>query len=413
VKLLVIFLDGFHPDYLKHPRAKALADLAARSAVSEMEPVLGFSNANKVSLFTGTAPDVHEQWSYFQYAPDKSPFKTAATQAFRWIDHVPGELPRKGLKFALSKTYVARYGRARGYPKLSWENVPIGLLENFDHTERDLLKGVGVPSLFSIATAHGHRCAWVDVPWYPKDRHLAKLEHAIRENDVVVMYNANMDAAGHWFAPEAGSKFDAWLERTDALVARALGWAREHWGSAFETMLVSDHGMASTMRHVNLPKILKSIPGHGRDFIPFIDSTMARFWFHTDSAKRRVEDAMAAVGNGRFLDESDRRALGVDFAHRGYGDAIYLLEPTTAFYPAYVSWVKPRGMHGYDPRHPTQTAAFLTTGRTPSPRVRSTTLLNDMLHSIGIREHPPPTRGGATALTGERHAHACAACGGH
>lgn len=383
MKLLIFFLDGFHPSYLAHPGTTNLRDLAERTQLADLEPILGFSNANKVTLFTGTTPDVHEQWSYFEYAPEHSPFDSAGTSAFRWIDALPGDLTRKAAKFGLSKTYVPWFGRRRGYPRLSWENVPVGMLKHFDHTERSLDRS-SVPTLFDHARKAGMNAAWFNVPWYPRAQQLRELDETIRANDIVVMYNANMDAAGHWFAPEPNARFKKWLARTDDLVGRAMSSARRHWGSEHNLMLISDHGMAATTRHINLPRELRKLGGVGRDYIPFIDSTMARFWFRNDSSRARVEELLDRLGHGRVLTREDGRRYGVDFKHKRYGELIYLLEPDTAYYPAYVSWVRPRGMHGYAPDHPTQTALFATSGKKIPSRVHATEVLRYMLASSGI-----------------------------
>lgn len=393
MKLLVLFLDGFHPDYLRNPRAATLRQLAEGGGASELQPVLGYSNANRASLFTGEDPAGHDQWSYFRYDPEGSPFRDGLTRSFRWIDHVPSDLARKALKFGLSKTIVRRSGRARGYPNLSWENVPIRYLSFFDHGERALLDDPETRSLFSIARRQGLAAEWVDLPWGAGGLHVPRVRAALRRSDVVVAYNANMDAAGHWFGPAASRRFNHSLARTDTLAARVAAAAKQEWGPDHAVALVSDHGMAPVHRHVDLLRIVERLPGAMTRFVPFVDSTMARFWFENETGRREVEHALDREGGGRFLARNEMETLGIAFPHRGYGDAIYLLDPGSVFYPAHVSWVRPRGMHGYDPRDPTQTAVFaLNDGRGLPARIQATDVLPRLLDVLGL---PGPRRGPA------------------
>jgi predicted AlkP superfamily pyrophosphatase or phosphodiesterase len=148
--------------------------------------------------------------------------------------------------------------------------------------------------------------------------------------------------------------------------------ARDHYEEV-RLYIFSDHGMANCDRHIDLRAKIDAL-GYtmGKDYAVVYDSTMARFWFFTDSARRRIVERLAQLRCGRVLTDDELQTLGIRFADRRYGDLVFLMEPgwliTSSDFNAN-GWL-PKGMHGYHPDDPDSDAIFLSS-REPSRPMRT------------------------------------------
>lgn len=356
-KTLILFLDNLHTDVLTADTMPAVHAEATEGALASAETVLGYSSAIRNTIFTGAPPDVHDRWSKFKYAPDDSPFDKR--RLYRAIEAVPGGLLQRCVRFACSKTIVRKQGRDQGYPFLSIENVPADLLPYFDFTEDDVTKGGrNVETLFDVLREHGVSFEYLSLPLSLGGRQLARIEKALEQNDVVFVYLYNLDAAGHRFGTDSRG-FRVVQAHVDRFAEKVLRLARRRWGD-MQFFCFSDHGMTTITKHLNLAKHLKrTAPGFQEDYLCFIDSTMARFWYRTERARVEVHAAMQAFPEGRFLTSEERLRYGINFQSPAYGEEIFLLPSDSVFHPAYVSWMKPTGMHGYACDDPSQDGVFI------------------------------------------------------
>src|SRR5258708_28963147 len=107
-------------------------------------------------------------------------------------------------------------------------------------------------------------------------------------------------------------------------VAAKLRWYEQQLRSVLETakhkysnvrmFLFSDHGMTDTVGLVDLmPRIDALGFKFGVDFNAVYDSTMARFWFFSDKARKRIIEALAGAPHGRILTRQDLAQYGCDF----------------------------------------------------------------------------------------------------
>lgn len=390
MKTLVLFLDNLHADLVTAERMPFLHGLAKGGAVARTETVLGYSNAIRNTIFTGTNPRTHGKWSKYRYDPAKSPFKSLG--AYKAINLLPGGFLQRCARYACTKGPLRTHGRKMGYGQLSFENVPLDLLPNFDFTEEDITKERGpVPTMFQVLEEAGVPYRYLSLPLLLNESHLKQIEAALATSELVVVYLYNLDAAGHRLGVE-GTGFHKVQRHTDAFLKRIVGRAERSW-AGFQTFVFSDHGMSDVKNYVNLRRVLKrQSPGHQKDYLVFIDSTMARFWYRNDKGRDEAHQVMAKVGHGRWLTEQDRVRFGVDFPGSDYGEEVYLLEHDTVFHPAYVSWMKPTGMHGFSCDHPSQDGLFLWndgTGRKLPGRIHMTDLAPTILTSLGV--DPPKT----------------------
>ena len=133
-----------------------------------------------------------------------------------------------------------------------------------------------------------------------------------------------------------------------------------------------DHGMAQIHAHADLLQDLGGIKAEmPRDYVVFLDSTMARFWFADESARREITDRLAARSDGRFLTPEELLSLGADFPDHRYGEEIFLIDPGVLILPSYMGSSPLQGMHGY---HPGDRDSYTTLLADPFPQVTPTTI---------------------------------------
>ena len=329
-----------------------------------IETILGFSSGARPTLFTGRMPGEHGRWLMYRRARGATPFS-----GFQWTRALPRRV-RESDALRRMLTRAVKVRGVRGYFHLY--DVPRALLPEFDLAERDDIfapGGLPVDSLWDALERRG-------IPWRrwnwrtPEAANLAELESCVASGEpaVTVCYTAELDAALH-HEGLGGAGVRARLEHYGALIerlTRASGGVDAPW-----VYLVSDHGMVDVRSTVDVMGRLARLPlGWPRDYLAFFDSTMARFWWRGDLAKRAVTDALAAEPGGRWLAAAELERMGALFPGREYGDDVFLLDPGVLMVPSFMGKSPLAAMHGYDPSHPDM-AALLWSNRPVPEAVRN------------------------------------------
>ncbi len=329
-----------------------------------IETILGFSAGALPTLFTGRMPDEHGRWLMFRRALGTTPFA-----GFEWTRSLPRRVRESATLSRLLSRVVERRG-VRGYFHLY--DVPRWMLPEFDLAEReDIFRPGGLPVDSFWDALERRKLSWRQWNWRtPEAANLGELERCAEagNHDVTVCYTAELDAALH-HEGTGGSGVSTRLERYGALLDRlAFAGAARH-GTPW-IYLVSDHGMVDVRSTADVMGRLAGLEvGWPRDYLPFFDSTMARFWWRDERARNAVTQALSAEPYGRWLDDDELERLKVRFPRREYGDAIFLLDPGVLMVPSFMGALPLAAMHGYDPSHPDM-AALLWSNRPVPESVR-------------------------------------------
>jgi hypothetical protein len=122
------------------------------------------------------------------------------------------------------------------------------------------------------------------------------------------------------------------------------------------------------------------------DYLAVYDSTMARYWFFSEKARREITGRLSQLPCGRMLGDEELADLGILFPGRRYGEAIFLLKPGCLIArgdfngPAWT----PAGMHGYHPDDPDSDAVFLSNGRPPGGVLTISDVYHCMMDAAGL-----------------------------
>jgi len=147
--------------------------------------------------------------------------------------------------------------------------------------------------------------------------------------------------------------YERWIEAL-------LDLAGEHYREV-RLYIFSDHGMANCDRLIDLKARVGALPARmQQDYAVVYDSTMARFWFFNDQARRQIKRCLEQVPQGRILPDEELKELGALFPDHYFGELIFLLKEGALIVPSHMGERPIHAMHGYHPRDKHSYAALLT-----------------------------------------------------
>jgi hypothetical protein len=350
---LFIMVDACGWEIIRNdPFAHAFAPTRKR-----LDSVFGYSSTCVPSILSGRWPDEHRNWCYFVYDPRNSPFRS-----LRWLRWLPTALTsRRIFRRWLTKFVKVQLG-FRGYFDLY--NMPFRFINLFDFTEKKSPlqpKGMNRGSnIFDFLVEQG-------IPYFVSDP--AKTEEQNRDDliarlnaesiDFAFLYWAGLDGLLHRVgnqSPEVPARlriYEQWIEQL-------LAAAGDHY-SEVRLYVFSDHGMANCDELLDLKARIGALPvAMERDYAVVYDSTMARFWFFNDQARKLITDALNQVPQGRIVPDAELRQMRALFEDRYFGELIFLVKEGVLIVPSHMGERPIRAMLGYHPTDPHSYASLLT-----------------------------------------------------
>jgi hypothetical protein len=324
-----------------------------------LKTVLGFSSGAIPSILTGLAPSRTGRWNLFYYDPVNSPF--------RWL-RVLSALPDSLLNNRYVRKAIKELGRrVLGMGPLFECGVSPRLLPWFNWSEKTSIYEAGgiagSSSIFDLL-----READIDHKIYSYHT-LSDLQILERAKIDIVASNATcfflyLSEVDHFLHGECTDQTTV----TDRLVWYE-GQLREVFKLALQRnkamtfTVISDHGMTPVHSRYDLVHDIQSLGFQmPKQYLAVYDSTMARYWFFDEGARKAVVKKLEGITCGRILEDSHLDQLGILFTDRRYGEVIFLLDPGWLVAQSDFNnddW-RPTGMHGYHPSDPHSDAVFLS-----------------------------------------------------
>ncbi len=344
-----------------------------------LETVFGFSSGAIPSILTGLLPDGHGHWNLFLYNPERSPFgwtRWLARLPSRWINHriVRKAVSLIGRRLSGSNGYFSIYG------------IPVELLRFFDICEKNNIYEAGGlrPQRSIFDRLQESQIAYRVYCYHDYDD--AGAVAAIlrdlprRSAQFYFLYLSGLDAFLHDHIDSA--------EAVACEIRRYENWIRVIYRAALAAdpdtafYVFSDHGMTPVSESFDLMGAVRTLgwrePEH---YLALYDSTMARFWFFHEEARRAISGLLQSLPYGRLVRREDRKQLGIAFDDDRFGELVYAMRPGCLIHPSHMGGNRWKGMHGFDPQHPTSFAVLLARRepRTPVRHIRD-------LHALMLRE---------------------------
>jgi len=177
--------------------------------------------------------------------------------------------------------------------------------------------------------------------------------------DFAFMYWAGLDGLLH-LVGNRDPKVSERLRVYDQWIQQLLEVARGHYAEV-RLYVFSDHGMANCDEHLDLKARVDALPFRmERDYAVVYDSTMARFWFFNEAARRAITEALRAVPQGRIVPDDELARMHALFEDRYFGELIFLMKEGVLIVPSHMGERPIRAMHGYHPTDPQSYASLLT-----------------------------------------------------
>lgn len=328
-----------------------------------LRSVFGYSSACVPSILSGRWPDEHGNWCYFVHDPDNTPFR-----GLRWLRWFPKALTGRRIVRRLLTRIAKQQLGFEGYFDLY--NIPFQHIDRYDFTEKKSpLRPGGMNRGENIVDTLTER----QVPHFTSDPEKSEEENrdellahiAEGEIEFAFVYWAGLDGLLHRVgndSPEIPARlrvYEQWIEQVERLAGECYEGVDLH--------VFSDHGMANCDVHLDLAKVIDALPlRFGTDYTVVYDSTMARFWFAHEEARRLVEEALAGVPQGRILPDTELRELRAPVDDRRFGELFFLADEGVLIVPSHMGERPIRAMHGYHPDAP-QSYATLFTNRADLP----------------------------------------------
>jgi len=174
------------------------------------------------------------------------------------------------------------------------------------------------------------------------------------------LYSAELDSLLHKYGNNNTEAIRPFLKELEERVSEVYD-AAQAVCSNVRIHLFSDHGMCNVRHTADLRGAIHKLPViEFKDYVPFYDSTMARFYTSSERVRDIIRTELAALSFGGILSAAELKDLGVNFPDNKFGDIIYLMSPGELINPSFVGKKAPAGMHGYHPDHEDSYAAFLS-----------------------------------------------------
>ena len=154
-----------------------------------------------------------------------------------------------------------------------------------------------------------------------------------------------LDRLGHIYGPDKKALMKA-LRLTDRRIETVVNQMRKI--GDLNVLVFADHGMSMVRGRVGFLDMLKQLDSRIiKDYIVFLDSTMARFWFFSERSRKEIEELFGNVNFGHFLSCEEKKCLRIPRDPR-YGESIFVLNEGYVIHPDFFHRSKMvKGMHGY------------------------------------------------------------------
>lgn len=357
-------LDACRCDYICESNTPFLFNINQGTISGSLMPTFGFEP--DAAYIAGLFPDQADGGAQFWYNPVESTFSFLGhwTRILNLLPDIPERILRRLIKRIARQRCLA--------PTLSTARVPFHLLKFFDFPMQCRMDELGFAksdTVFDLFTKAGRRWLYHGFPDYHVD--LETVFNRVEQElfspiEFAFFHVGNLDRVGHKYGPETKEVKEV-LKRVDKGIERIAKVVNDRFEEV-HIVIMGDHGMMTVSRHLDIwNKLKKLLVKLQKDYLVFLDSTMARFWFFSDRAEKIIVDMLIDLDNGHILSQTEKDKYHLNYPHNKFGDIFFLVDPGTLIFPNfYQNRRSVKGMHGYAPETPEQQAALLI----QSPKVK-------------------------------------------
>lgn len=351
--LLMVLIDALRHDQVTKELTPFLWQMAQRGSRTAVEEV--FAGQLRPAFFAGLYPNESGIGHLFCYDPKKSPFGLA-----RYVPSFVERIPRlawwaRRLLRERAIAVEATRGHRGSATYCYLAEIPVERLRYFGFSERAMpWEKHAFPKPGLLQMLSHRKASWLHLGYPVVDQRTRPLTQAALSrlrsaHQFAFLHYSELDWAGHAHGPLSARAAEA-LRVIDGALKALWERANHLWANPC-LLAFGDHGMVEISGTVNVYGTLARLPvRHGKDYVVFLDSTVARFWFFSDRARASINETLDQLPGGHWLADDELRALHVEHAPEENGEAFWLTDEGIIIIPSYFQRNEvPKGMHGYHP----------------------------------------------------------------
>jgi len=359
-----ILLDGFKIDYIKDTK---FINGIKKNYVSSIEETFGFQSF-RPAAFAGINPETSNICHIWLYSPNTSPYRN-----FKFLLNIFNKIKSEKVNHFIHKLFsyffyiLGRITKNYSLQLYTPIDIPFNLLAYFDISEKKTViekNYTNFQTLFDLLIEQNKKFLYLGYPikvFSIKDTDKNIREDILKGNDTdFVFLHVNVsDVFGHFYGPNS-NELKELHKYEDLFVKNVYSYLKSKY-DIVNLIIGGDHGMVEVTNYINLWEKLQNLSVKlEKDYIVFLDSPMARFWFFNEKAEKEIRNMLEKLDCGRILTEKDYEKYKIRFKDNRYGDLIWLANPGTLIFPNFFGWYNPvKGMHGYAPECENNKGAFM------------------------------------------------------
>lgn len=358
--LLTVFIDALKPESIE-----CMPFLNSLPTKRRIKTELGYSNPSHASMYSGVYPSKHLHWFVWKYYPLNSPFNWIHRL---WLDKLPHNIYTKYICYRISRWLKREVTSYYGIPFL-W-HIPIKHWHYFDVAEKKFWDEPGFlenySTIFDLLKDNNIEYQIIGMIRHASESSKIIASHSFEEvKPWTYLFIGDVDALSHKYGQDSIE-----TKKRLAEIDRTLEQKYRFFEGKFEDfsfMLFSDHGHIRVKETVKLDSLFSLHAKQLDNYIHFIDSNFARFWFRNDKEKSEVTEILTILGNkGFILSLEDLKKYNLNMPDNRYGDLIFYLDAHYMFDRGEVYALGKKrsnsdvSMHGYLPEYPDSDGVFIS-----------------------------------------------------
>ena len=368
-KLICILLDSFRWDYINPIDTPFLYEKIEESIYAkQLITTQGFTQ--RTAILTGCDSSKTKLYSAYIFKNNSSKFKKDKT-IFNFIDHLnwyPDKV-KKILKFKVLGKLINKFNSLLLNKRIYDSNkdksnldqlpsicIPIRLLSKIDLAEdKDpiwLEGGCPVESIFDVMIKNNINYDYLMWPRTKSesDEEIHELINSSNGEFILAQFSA-VDYVAHEYGPQSIE-----TRKISAEIDRKLREIYQNYQNKANFIIFGDHGMTPVHKYINIWEISMTIARKykfkiGKDFLIFLDSTVARYkWINQKACiiKEELKKNIEISEKGFWLTKKMAKDKKIELGSN-YGDDFWCANNGVLIYPDFFHPLseKNKGMHGY------------------------------------------------------------------
>jgi len=341
---VIICLDGFKYDYLK--KTNFLNKLAENGQHGELNH--GFGYASEYSAITGKDTKDLEIIANFYYHPKSNFYSTLSL-----IDSLPF---KKNLRFFLDLIYNSKEFLIGNNQPKSIFNIPLKYSKYFDYSIKKNIfeEKFKYPSIFELLRQKRKKVSGYMWPFIFKNnkskidflnisKNTADTDNRAFKKSIQLLKKKPDICYIHFFSTDnLVHKSGTNSKKTNEIIKILDKYVEKINNYADKILIFSDHGMIDVTEILDIQKIINQTGlVFEKDYIMFLDSTLARFWFFNETARRKIKDLFLNLKKGKIIYFKNKKI------HKKFGELVFQVNPGILILPNFYQSTADKAMHGY------------------------------------------------------------------